>query len=308
MRTKQLTNALTCLCCAPLLLLGCSATAEPLGELPKPADRFEEVAFNLIETVNSLDSVGYRRYFSPRLLVKYPLAEIGESLRDTKKQFGKIESFRIIRSSDGNRGVLVLNMEKNVFDAHLRLDKNGKLARDQWYPRFVEPGAAPEFSGADERRIKARFKPVVTKFFDAFGNEDPQAIYALLKEEDDGSKSASLEDISAIITRFNSRGGIKRLGEYQIESENEVTVPIDQGESKYGYEFEYSFTFALNDQDKISKMSIANYAERESVGKSLADLGADTSMTSDLFDFVDLQERFDQDSGKVRFIALLSPT
>lgn len=308
MLTKSLTGALGCLYCASLSLLGCSATAEPLGELPDPVDRFEEVAYNLIATVNSLDSVRYRQYFSPKLLVKYPLTEIGESLRDTKKQFGKIVDYRFIRSSDGNRGVLVLDMEKIVFDVHIRLDKNDKLARDQWYPRFVEPSATPEFSGADERKIKARFKPVVTKFFQAFREEDPQAIFAMLAEEDDGSKSASLEDISAIITRFNSRGGIKRLGEYQIESENEVTVPIDQGESKFGYEFEYSFTLELDEDDMISKMAIANYAELESAGKSLADIGADTAMTSDMFDFVDLQERFDQDSGKVRFVALLSPT
>lgn len=308
MRTKQFIKALGYLCCTSPGLLSCNVTAETLGELPEPADRFEEIAFNLIETVNSLDSVGYRRYFSPKLLVKYPLTEISESLRETKEQFGKIVDFRIIRSVDGRRGVLVLNMEKTVFDAHLRLDKNGKLARDEWYPRFVEPGEAPAFSGADERKIKARFEQVVTKFFDAFRDEDPQAIYALLAEEDDGSKSASVDDISAIIARFNSQGGIKRLGEYQIESEDKVTIPIDQGRSKFGFEFEYSFTLQLDENDMISQIAIANYAEPESTGKSLADIGADTAKTSDLFDFVDLQERFDQDSGKVRFIALLSPT
>ncbi len=308
MLTKSLTRAFGCLCCASLGLLGCSAAAEPLGDLPEPADRFEEVAYNLIATVNSVDSVGYRQYFSPKLLVKYPLTEIGESLRDTKKQFGKIVDYKFIRSSDGNRGVLVLEMEKIIFDAHIRLDKNGKLARDQWYPHFVEPGAAPEFSGEEERKIKARFKPVVTKFFDSFRNEDPEAIYGMLVEEEDGSKSASVDDISVIINRFNSRKGIQRLGEYQIVSEDKVTVPIDQGDSKYGFRFEYAFTFELDEEDKITKLAIGNYAETESIGKSLADIGADTAMTSDMFDFVDLQERFDQDSGKVRFVALLSPT
>lgn len=308
MRKTTLTKTFSRLLFAPLALLGCSATAEPLGDMPEPADGFERAAFNLIETVNSLDSVGYRRYFSPKLLVKYPLAEIGESLRDTREQLGKIVDFRIIRSSGGKRGVLVLDFEETVYDAHLRLDKNGKLARDEWYPRFVEPGDAPAFSGAQERKIKARFKPVVTKFFDAFRNEEPEAIYALLKEDEDGSKSASLEDITAIINRFNSQGGIKRLGEYQIVSEDEVTIPIDQGESKFGYEFEYAFTLQLNENDMISKIGIANYAEPESTGKGLVEIGADTLKTIDLFDFVDLQERFDQDSGKVRFVTLLSPT
>ncbi|MFQ5607263.1 MAG: hypothetical protein ACE5GA_04900 [Candidatus Zixiibacteriota bacterium] len=286
-----------------------SGQSETKLSLPAPTDRLEEVAFNLITTYNARDSVNYRRYFSPAMLIKYPLNDIGESLRLGVNRLGKIESYRLVRSADGRRGTLVLNLKEEVFDAHIRLDEAGKLARDEWMPRFVDPGSIAKFSAAEIRKFKARFEPVVAKFVEAFRNKDTKALHGLLTERaENDPESASLEDITAIITRFNSQGGIKRIGELEFETASRAMIPIDQGESKYGFEFEYSFTLTLDNDDRISEIRITNYAERESVGRSLADLGADSAMTSDLTDFVQLRERFDQDSGKARFVTLLSPT
>ena len=68
------------------------------------------------------------------------------------------------------------------------------------------------------------------------------------------------------------------------------------------------FYLSFDNSNKISGLRISNYAPNESRGLSYASLGNDTLKTEDLRNFDQLQGDFAADSGKVRFIVLLSPT
>ena len=68
------------------------------------------------------------------------------------------------------------------------------------------------------------------------------------------------------------------------------------------------FGLALSRENKIEGIRVSNYAPYESEGKTLADLGSDTLRTTSIYDITGLRDDFVADSGKTRFITLLSPT
>ena len=125
----------------------------------------------------------------------------------------------------------------------------------------------------------------------------------LFAPEEDDEDEWTVEDYAGMIQNLRSRAGdVGETGPIVVQSSNSVWFHINF--AKNAYEFRLSF----DSDDLITSLKLTNYAPSESDGKSLADLGDDTLKTSDLIDFDLLADRFRADSGKTRFIALLSPT
>ncbi|MCH9031375.1 MAG: hypothetical protein IIB00_03850, partial [candidate division Zixibacteria bacterium] len=87
-------------------------------------DRMNQVIDNLIASYNAVDSVSYRKHFSPKFLIDVSLSDIGESLRSggSDEGFGKIVRADREIDSNGDRAIVVLHFEKNAYDMHLRID------------------------------------------------------------------------------------------------------------------------------------------------------------------------------------------
>ena len=98
------------------------------------------------------------------------------------------------------------------------------------------------------------------------------------------------------------RGVIEDYGPIELTASGGVFFPIIFENSPMEFHLDF------DPDNKITGVRITNYAPRESVGKSVADLGEDTLRTHDLNDYNELAERFAADSGHTRFVTILSPT
>ena len=156
-------------------------------------------------------------------------------------------------------------------------------------------------SDHEKRKIKERYQPYADQFAEAFRDTNAELILSLMKKDDDDDKT--VEDYHSFIAQMHGRWGeLIETGKLEVNDPSSVLLPIYFEGQAMGFYMKFDET------NKISQLKISNYAPPESVGKTYADLGADTLRTRDLLNFDQLQKAFEKDSGKVRFITLLSPT
>ena len=109
------------------------------------------------------------------------------------------------------------------------------------------------------------------------------------------------QDYRSFLIRLNSRG-VSKVGEIEVLGKTRILLPIYFGDVDRGFYMDF------DKENKISGLKISNYAPSESNGLSYASLGSDTLKTAVLNSFDQLRDDFASDSGKTRFVVLLSPT
>ncbi|MCH9024912.1 MAG: hypothetical protein IH931_06220 [candidate division Zixibacteria bacterium] len=150
-------------------------------------------------------------------------------------------------------------------------------------------------------QIRERYQPYADQFAQAFKDTNAELILSLMVKDDDDDKT--VEDYHSFIAQMHGRWGeLIETGKLEVNDVSSVLLPIYFEGQAMGFYMKFDET------NKISQLKISNYAPPESVGKTYADLGADTLRTRDLLNFEQLQKAFEKDSGKVRLITLLSPT
>ena len=268
-------------------------------------DRMNQVIDNLIASYNAVDSVSYRKHFSPKFLIDVSLSDIGESLRSggSDEGFGKIVRADREIDSNGDRAIVVLHFEKNAYDMHLRIDKDGKLTRDTWLPNKAKWDDVITMTYDEIESERALYENTVNRFADAFMKKDASKLVPLFPVKGEEEDALALEKYKQIFSMFEEKGGIQKVGEISYLGAGNVSIPLMVSDIE-GYEF----IITVNSIGLIGDVNITNWAAKESEGKSLADLGADSLKTVDLTSVSQLADVFRADSGKVRFITLLSPT
>ena len=267
---------------------------------PSPA-RMQKVIANLIESYNNTDSIGYTSYFSVEMMAENTFGEIGKELTSSLKRFGPIESHTAMIDAEGRRALVTVKMTSASFDVHLMLNDIGELERDEWLDHKPDPMTSTGPSAEDEEAAKKRFQPVVAKFIKAVKEQDAELVMTLFAADDEDDWT--VEDYRDFLKEMQERrGSIESVGALEVVSANEVLLPIHYERMAMGV------YFVFDKNAMVTGLKMTNYAPSESVGVTMADLGEDTLRTTDLTEFLTLQEQFNADSGKTRFIALLSPT
>jgi hypothetical protein len=284
-----------------LVLVSCATSASAKDQ----TNRMNQVIDNLIASYNAVDSINYRRHFSAKLLVSAPLSEIGEALRSGNSEdgLGRVVSADREISASGDRALVVLHFEKNVFDMHLRLDKNRRLARDTWLPHKSGWDEVTTVTTQEIDSEREQYEDKVNQFAQAFIERDATKLVSLFPSVEDDPDARTLADHEQMVNRFEGRGEFVRVGDINYLGNGDVSIPLMMSDDE-GYEFVVTF----NSLAKIVGLRLTNWAPKESEGKSLADIGADSLRTVDLKDISQLADAFRAGSGKVRFVTLLSPT
>ncbi len=265
--------------------------------------RMNQVIDNLLESYANLDSVSYRKHFSSKMLFDEPLSKVGSDLREASNSLGKMASAQREINSAGNRALVTMHFENNIFDMHLRLDKNGKLTRVNLLPHKDTWSGVSTMTAKEIGIERKKYETKVNEFAKAFMEKDATKLIPLFPSTENDPDAPTLEDHEQMVNRFGDRGDFKRVGEIGYLGHGDVSIPLMTSDDE-GFEFVVTF----NPLGKIIGLRLTNWAPVESQGKTLADIGTDTLKTSDLIDISALGDAFRADSGKVRFVTLLSPT
>jgi DNA-binding transcriptional regulator YhcF (GntR family) len=283
--------SLVCFLMVLLFNLGsANAQTKPVGLL--------QMVDELVLAYNNQDAAGYREAFSEKLREAYALETTQKILNSNMKSQGSIVSHNTQLSPDGKRALVFLEMEQGSFDVHLRINEDNQLERLTWFPHKSDP-SVNELSGHEQQLVQEKYQPYVDKFVQAIRDASAKTMLSLMaKDEDD---DWTLEDCQSFLVQMNSRG-LQRVGDLEVLAPSEVLIPI------YFESVDMGFYLGFDKENKISGLRISNYAPSDTKGLLYSTLGADTLRTSDLRSFDRLRDAFASDSGKVRFIALLSPT
>ncbi len=272
--------------------------AIPSSFAQQNSDKLSKVIDQLISAFNNQKADSYRKNFSEKMQNKFSIEDIDEFLKTRMKNQGEILSHKINMSPDRKRALVFLEMKNAKFDVHFRINEKNEIERLIWFPHKPDPTTL-NFSGHEIHEIQNKYQPIVDKFVRAIRDTNAEAILSLIvKDEDD---DWTLEDYKSFLIRLNKKG-IQRVGEVEVLGQSEILFPIYFGDADRGFYLDF------NKANKISNLKITNYATSESKRLSYASLGNDTLLTSDLKNYDQLRDDFASDSGKVRFIALLSPT
>jgi hypothetical protein len=275
-----------------LSILVASAIAQSVG-----SDLSQKVS-RLVSAYNEQDAAAYMDKFAPKLKDEFSLEEMQDILTSNMKSHGRIISHNTELSPDGKRALAFLEMEQGTFDVHLRLNEERQIARLTWFPHKSDP-TVNVLSGHEQHLVQEKYQPLVDKFVQAIKDTSAEAVLSLMAEDEDDDWT--LLDYRSFLVQMNSRG-LQRVGDLEVLASNEVLVPI------YFESVDMGFYLSFDKENKISGLRISNYAPSDTRGLSYTTLGADTIRTVDLNSFDQLRDSFNADSGKVRFIALLSPT
>lgn len=257
-----------------------------------------QIIDQLVLACNNQDAAAYRKTFSEKLKSEFSLERVKDILSTNMNGNGPIISHKTELSPDGKRALLFLEMENSAFDVHIRLNDDNLIERLTWFPHKTGPSET-SLSGHERHLIQEKYQPYVDKFMQAIRDTNAETMLSLMaKDEDD---NWSFDDHRSFLIQMNDRG-IRNVGEIEVLAHNEVLVPV------YFETGDMGFYLGFDKANKISTMRISNYAPSESHGVSYTSLGPDTLRTLDLQNFDQLRDTFAADSGKVRFIALLSPT
>lgn len=116
-----------------LLIMSCSTARSTRGSVKgNVTERMQLIVDNLVSTYNTLDSVNFRRYFGPELLVRAPLDATGKLLRETQRENGKIQKADIDASADGLDAVVTLHLEKQTYNVMVHLNEGGRVTLFDW--------------------------------------------------------------------------------------------------------------------------------------------------------------------------------
>lgn len=264
------------------------------------ASQMQQIIDKLVTSYNKKDAVAYRENFSEKLKEKLTLKKIENILDVGVDEQDLIISHNTDISPDGRRALVFVETENTRLDLHIRINSDNKIERLSWYSHKADP-SENNMTVDEKRLIQERYQPYVDQFIQAVRDTNAELIMSLLTQDDDDDWTA--DDYRSFLTQmYDRRGGFKKVGELEISSPTGVLLPIYYETAVMGYYLQF------DEANIISELKISNYAPPESVGKSYADLGSDTLRTRDLLNFDQLREAFEKDSGKVRFITLLSPT
>ena len=264
------------------------------------SSHLQQLIDKLVSSYNKKDAVAYRDNFSEKLKEKLTLKKIENILDVGVDEQDLIISHSADISPDGRRALVFVETESGKLDLHIRINNDNKIERLSWYSHKAD-SSENNMTVHEKRLIQERYQPYVDQFIQAVRDTNAELIMSLLTQDDDDDWTA--EDYRSFLTQmYDRRGGFKKVGELEISSPTGVLLPIYYETAVMGYCLQF------DEANKISELKISNYAKSESVGKSYADLGADTLRTRDLLNFDQLREAFKKDSGKVRLITLLSPT
>jgi len=254
---------------------------------------------DLVKAYNEQKAESYREHFSAALKEKFSLDDLIEVMNSNMEKYGPIENFELNISPDGSRGLVFLQMEKGKFDVHIRVNDSSKIERLTWLLHKIDPSENPltPYITAEYRKL---YQPIADELLKGIRDTNVELVMSLFSEE--GLTTWAEDDIRNFLGQINTRGVITKVGELEILAPSQVLLPIYFESDALG------FYLNFDDSNKIADVACSNYAVSESAGKSLADLGEDTLRTTDLLNFSQLEEAFKRDSGKVRLIALLSPT
>ena len=260
----------------------------------------QQLIANLVLNYNKKDAVAYREDFSEKLKKELTLKKIENILDVGVAEQDPIISHSTDISPDGRRALVFVETESGKLDLHIRINDNNKIERLTWYSH--KSGPSENNMTVDEKRlIQERYQPYADQFAEAFRDTNAELILSLMKKDDDDDKT--VEDYHSFIAQMHGRWGeLIETGKLEVNDPSSVLLPIYFEGQTMG------FYLKFDESNKISELKITNYAPPESSGKTYADLGADTLRTRDLLNFDQLQEDFEKDNGKVRFITLLSPT
>ncbi len=281
-------------------LIGCSTVNSAHGSVKgNVTKRMQFVVDNLVDSYNSLDSTGYRRHFGPELLVSTSPGSIGEVFRDSHRDYGKIEKFDIDASDDGRSATLTLYMERLTFDVRLRLARNGKLTQFDWQANRTSSDNSSQSS------VQIDYQKFTERFVAAIRDSNLVDFYEIVSFDDGSGEELTIDDAAGMLGRIRASGEITNVLDYEVLESGELSLPITFSDSDVNT---LEFIFAFSETGELSQIKLTNYAPKESIGKTLADIGADTTLTADLHSLSKLRDLYNADEGKVRFIALLSPT
>ena len=264
------------------------------------ASQLQQLIDKLVSSYNKKDAAKYREDFSEKLKEKLTLKEIENILDVGVDEQDPIISHSADISPDGKRALVFVETENAKLDLHVRINDDNEIERLTWYSHKSDP-SGNELTGHEKHAIQERYQPYVDQFAQAFRDTNAELILSLMIKDEDDDKT--VEDYRSFITQMHGRWGeLIEIGELEVNGHTNVLLPI------YFESVAMGFYLKFDESNKISELKITNYAPPESIGKTYADLGTDTLRTRDLFNFDQLREAFEKDSGKVRLITLLSPT
>ncbi|MEE8149805.1 MAG: hypothetical protein V3T75_05065 [candidate division Zixibacteria bacterium] len=264
------------------------------------ASQMQQIIDKLVTSYNKKDAVAYRENFSEKLKEILTLKKIENILDVGVDEQDPIISHSADISPDGKRALVFVETENTKLDLHIRINSDNKIERLTWYSHKCGP-SENKMTISEKNAIQEKYQPYVDQFAEAFRDTNAELILSLMVKDDEDDKT--VEDYHSFITQMHGRWGeLVEIGELEVNDRANVLLPIYFENQTMG------FYLKFNEANKISELKISNYAKSESVGKSYADLGADTLRTRDLLNFDQLREAFEKDSGKVRLITLLSPT
>ncbi len=254
---------------------------------------------DIVQAYNEQKAESYMKHFSEALKQKFSLEVLSGILSSNMEKYGPIENYELNISPDGRRGLIFLQMENGKFDLHLRVNDSSNLERLTWLPHKADQSEAA-LSVEEADRIKSEFQSIADSFVVAIADTNAELLMSLMADKE--NNDMKMEDFKALLNQLHERGQFSKAGELEVTGPNEVLLPI------YFDSMAMAFYLEFGTNKKIAQLRISNYAAPESIGKTLAELGDDTLRTTDLLHFSRLEETFKRDSGKVRLIALLSPT
>ncbi len=298
--SQKIKTTFTRLFTAVVLCAGASALLPGALMAQNNNHKLGQIIDRLLMSYNKKDAVAYRENFSEKLKEILTLKKIENILDVGVDEQDPIISHSADISPDGKRALVFVETENTKLDLHIRINSDNEIERLTWYSHKSGP-SENKMTISEKNAIQEKYQPYVDQFAEAFRDTNAELILSLMVKDDEDDKT--VEDYHSFITQMHGRWGeLVEIGELEVNDRANVLLPIYFENQTMG------FYLKFNEANKISELKISNYAKSESVGKSYADLGADTLRTRDLLNFDQLREAFEKDIGKVRLITLLSPT
>ncbi|MGH8014748.1 MAG: hypothetical protein ACREBV_00995 [Candidatus Zixiibacteriota bacterium] len=287
--------ALTCLWSGLIiigaLLAGSCAKKVESGMAKKVAE--------LIQAYNDQKAELYWSHFSDAFKKRLSLEALSGILNSNMEKYGPIENYVLNISPGGRRGLVFLKLENADFDVHIRLNDSSQVERLIWFPHKTDP-SEETLTLDNTAEYRKLYKPIADQIVKGIRDTNFELILPLLAETE--FDSSRVQENRDFLYELNSPGKITGVGEMDVIAPTEIMLPV------FFETADLSFYLHFDKNNRITDFNISNYAKPESDGKTLADLGADSLRTLELSHFSKLEEAFQRDSGKVRLIALLSPT
>jgi murein DD-endopeptidase MepM/ murein hydrolase activator NlpD len=201
------------------------------------ADRFSDVAKELIQAINRDDSAAIQAMFNAQMAQALPPEKTAPFFRGLVAGKGKLKNTGTPQVS-GSSAVVRVTAERGTWDFTISLDAAGKISG-----LLVKPAAAETRAAASRR-----FNKVITKLIQAINSNDSAAVQAMFDVQ---MQQAMPPEKAAPFFRqvLSATGKLTKAGAPQVDGDTAVIrVTAERGE--------LDFKITLDAADKISGLQV----------------------------------------------------